>query len=187
VEAHKLLADTAYGGDDNTQYAASKGIELVSPVAGKKMDGHSADSSETTDTEEIEDFSDTTLTKGITLADFEKDENDVITSCPMGQVPETKENKKGNSLRAIFNCALCMACSCQGECPVKIKKNRATISYTTKVLRLSQRRKEQNSPRFKKLYRMRSGIEATDSQLARQLGIKRLRVKISTIWKPRYN
>jgi hypothetical protein len=39
-----------------------------------------------------------------------------------------------------FDKALCAACPRQGDCPVKCQKNRATLRYDAKALRLSRRR-----------------------------------------------
>lgn len=56
-------------------------------------------------------------------------------------------------------------------------KKRCTISYDAKSLRLAKRRKREQTTEFKELYRYRSGVEATMSDLGRVTGIKHLRVK----------
>ena len=62
-------------------------------------------------------------------------------------------------------------------CPVRRQKNRCTISYDAKSLRLARRRKQEQTPDFKERYRYRAGVEATMSDLDRVTGLKRLRVR----------
>jgi IS5 family transposase len=178
-----LTADTAYGGDENVEYAKSKGIDLISPIPGAKVDGKDAAASLTSEAESVEGSSDTednvteTGSGSFALDDFERDADDKIVSCPMGQEAQTCENRKGTGFIASFNLDRCISCPHKGKCPVKIGKRKARISYNAKNLRIAKRRKEHETPEFKKLYRKRSGIEATNSLLARKFHIKRLRVR----------
>jgi hypothetical protein len=50
------------------------------------------------------------------------------------------------------------------------------LTYTDAKVRLAKRRAFQNTKAFQDKYRKRSGIEATNSELAR-LGLKKLRVR----------
>jgi IS5 family transposase len=158
-----LLADAAYGGDGNVEHAASKGVRLVSPVPGGKAaagtDGGDKASSD------------------LTLADFGKDEQGGVVSCPEGQKADTCRNKDGEGYISSFDLEKCKACPVKDRCPVKVGKRKASITYTEKAARIADRRKAQESLDFKKLYRKRSGIEATNSELARKNGIKHLRVR----------
>ncbi|MDR1657711.1 MAG: transposase [Deltaproteobacteria bacterium] len=50
------------------------------------------------------------------------------------------------------------------------------VAYQYEQVRIDKRRAYQRTKQFKNQYRFRSGIEATNSQLAR-IGLKRLRVR----------
>ena len=65
----EMLADTAYGGDDNVQAAADRGVEVVSPVAGRTAE---------TETDPAK----------LTIDDFAHDERTgKVGACPTGRVP----------------------------------------------------------------------------------------------------
>ncbi|MDR0691280.1 MAG: transposase [Streptococcaceae bacterium] len=178
ITPDKIIADAAYGGDVNFSMAAEKGTELLSPVPGKRVNGSKAlESPEVEETEETEETEELKTNQRISLADFGKDENGNITSCPMGQETKVCKSKKGNNFICHFNCATCKACLRKDECPVKVGKFKATLRFDEKSLRAADRRIMHKSPRFKRLYRQRSGIEATNSLLARKFGLKRLRYR----------
>ncbi|MDR2339599.1 MAG: transposase [Deltaproteobacteria bacterium] len=113
----------------------------------------------------------------LTLADFKTDADDRITACPLGWKAETRENEAGTGYRAYFDREACNACPKKGKCPVKVGKFKASMGYTSKMLRVSIRRAEQETKEFKDTYRMRSGIEATNSELNSKFGIKHLRYR----------
>jgi hypothetical protein len=237
LAAKEILADTAYGSDENVEFAASQGVELVSPVPGKKTgaerkaggaenqaeseDGKAgaesdppmtADATEHTEaiesparadgaTERCEspmvgdapataeasecgqaaepfEMAGPEVKEGpIALTDFGFSDDGSMNSCPMGQKAETERNKKGNGFDAHFDREACEACPCKGNCPVVIGKKKARLSYTDKELRAARRRLYEKTQEFKDRYRYRSGIEATNSQLKRQMGLGRLRVR----------
>jgi hypothetical protein len=185
AEPKVLLADTAYGSDDNVEFAKEEGVDLVSPVPGSKGGTKESSAIETANCEadlsgkeeaEKSEVVDETR-ENLSLADFEKDENGRITKCPMGQVASTSENKAGTGNCSTFDVQKCQGCPNKGKCPVKVGKRKASITYTQKDTRIAERRRAQESSDFKKLYRKRSGVEATNSLLARKFGIKRLRVR----------
>jgi hypothetical protein len=195
------LADTLYGSDENVEYAKSQGVELISPVPGKKTNEKNTSTMESVkdndeteissvepnqtiaseDTVETEEFEGSERSaessKCFSLADFATDAEGKITNCPMGHSASTNENKKGTGFNSNFDLEKCKACPCRDGCPVRIGKRKASIGYKEKDIRIADRRKEQEQPEFKKKYRKRSGIEATNSVLARKFGIKRLRVR----------
>jgi hypothetical protein len=166
-----IVADTAYGGDENVEYAAARGIELLSPVPGNKK-GSRDDSSPVSP-----EAGETREPKDISLADFKKNEDGKIISCPSGQKAETGVNRKGTGYVSVFDFNTCLGCPRRDKCPVKIGKRKASILYNEKMLRIAERRKHQDTPEFKSMYRMRSGVEATNSVLVRKHGLKRLRVR----------
>ena len=148
----QLLADSAYGGDDNVEEAKELGVEVVSPTMG-------------------------TQSHAIGLADFVFSDSDEITTCPEGKKPlRTKTGKNGGKI-VHFDKALCDFCRRQSDCPVNRVKQSATISYDAKALRLARRRAKEKTEAFREIYRFRAGAEGTMSDLDRITGIKHLRVR----------
>jgi IS5 family transposase len=148
----ELLADTLYGSDDNVEKAKELGITVIAPVMGAKES--------------------TTA-----LADFTFSDTDQIIACPEQQAPIKSKSGKQGGTTAYFDKAICDTCRRQSECPVKRDKKSCTISYDAKSLRLSRRRKREKEEAFKEIYRYRSGIEGTMSDLDRRTGLKYLRVR----------
>lgn len=148
----QLLADAAYGGDDNVEKARKLNVEVVSPTLG-------------------------TQSQPISLTDFAFSASDEITACPAGKKPlRTKIGKNGGK-SVQFDKAVCDFCPRQSDCPVKRVKQSATISYDAKALRLARRRAQEKTEEFRELYRFRAGAEGTMSDLDRMTGIKHLRVR----------
>jgi IS5 family transposase len=180
VEITTLLADTSYGGDENVEYAKENGIELISPVPGHKVGKKDDSTLETTDgtvSETVESANSEESSKSLSLADFERDDDGRILACPMGQKADTHENKKETGFNSFFDIKTCKCCPKKDKCPVRIGKRRVSIGYSLKMSRIADRRKIQENPDFKKAYRKRSGIEATNSVLKRKFGLHRLRVR----------
>ncbi|MDR2367072.1 MAG: transposase [Deltaproteobacteria bacterium] len=197
VKPEVLTADTAYGGDANSEYAASKGIELLSPVPGNTTNrSNGKGTGKLTSDEKMSDAAQTlsfasenaawpeiyvndpddTTPVAFRLADFQSDNHGVIEGCPMGQKAETQRNPDNTGGRAYFDRNVCLRCPMCGLCPVLVSKNKAWLTYQDEQVRLDKRRTFQDSGEFRKRYRMRSGIEGTNSQLARK-GAKRLRIR----------
>ena len=147
----EVLADTAYGGDDNCEQAKALGVEVVSPVKG-------------------------TDKKGLSLADFTLSERGKITACPQGHAPMKTKHKKDN-YSAAFNSDLCTSCPCINHCPVEPGKKAHYLRYDDKAVRLSIRRSYEKTLEFQDRYRFRTGSEATNSEYDRKTGVKRLRVR----------
>jgi IS5 family transposase len=147
-----LLADTAYGGDDNVQAAAGSGVTLTAPVAGQPE------------------------RTALRLADFAADEAGRVTACPLGQAPASVR-PQGERITALFPAAVCAGCPRRPDCPVKRGKSHYRLVYTLSARRASQRRAREETAEFREAYRFRSGIEGTISQLDRRTGFKRLRVR----------
>lgn len=148
----ELLADSLYGSDENIETAREMDVEVVAPAMG-------------------------TREQAITLADFQFSEIDEMTACPVGHPPQKIKVGKKGGLTVNFAKTVCDSCPKQSDCPVKRQKNRCTISYDAKSLRLASRRKQEQTPEFKERYRYRAGVEATMSDLDRVTGLKHLRVR----------
>lgn len=125
---------------------------------------------------------------------FTFDENGLVLKCPEQHPPvdhrmRSANNKKGSSLHAIFDGDTCRACKKLNHCPVRAPNNRKCGSHprdtkgnfrleVTPQLRLrDQMYAEQQTEHWKKRYKIRSGIEATMSELKRSHGMGKLRVR----------
>ena len=148
----KILADTAYGSDDNHQKAQEQGVGLIAPVPGKEPGGE------------------------LSLADFSFSEHEKVSACPQGQVP-FKQSLNKTTRTAFFARSTCAACSKRSQCPVLEGKRGHRLRYDGKQLRNARRRAFEATPLFMELYRFRAGVEATMSQYDRKTGVKHLRVR----------
>jgi hypothetical protein len=125
---------------------------------------------------------------------FEFDPDGFVIKCPQGHCPIdyrilSANNKTGRSLHAIFDGDICRSCTVLDQCPVRAPnhrirgcKARDTVGdfrlEITPALRLrDQMYSNQQTTEWKNRYKIRSGIEATMSELKRSHGIGRLRVR----------
>ena len=125
---------------------------------------------------------------------FTFDEDGLVLKCPEQHPPvdhrmRSANNRKGRSLHAIFDGDICRACSKLNHCPVRAPNNRKSGSHprdtkgnfrleVTPQLRLrDQMYAAQQTEHWKKRYKIRSGIEATMSELKRSHGMGKLRVR----------
>jgi hypothetical protein len=194
LKPEEILADTSYGGQDNFNYAAGKDIKLVAPVPGKEgtpkvggeKNGYSADEAQEASfyqetisepeafDEETEQY-DTETTMPLRLSDFDLDDDGEIKGCPMG-VERLDLTKSGENMKVYFPRCKCAGCPRRMNCPVTLGKKQAWLCYKKDDLVSSRRRAWQKTKEFKDKYRWRSGIEGTNSFLAR-LGLKKLSVR----------
>ena len=125
---------------------------------------------------------------------FQFDAEGLVTHCPMGQHPIDHRVLSGNnstrrSLHAIFDGALCRACTMLEQCPVRAPNHRTKgcqprdtigdfrLEITPEIRLRDHMYALQQTTEWKNRYRIRSGIEATHSELKRAHGIGRLRVR----------
>jgi len=154
-----LLADTNYGRGQNIVDAAERGVDLISPSCGPKPEADEGDFI-------LDDFM------------FSPD-GQRIEHCPMGQEP-VEQGACGKDRRyARMDAKRCGRCSWKGECPAR-RSDRATIvtlRWSPSGGATSARRFRERTKEFKDVYRLRSGIEATNSEYKRPYGGGRLRVR----------
>jgi hypothetical protein len=125
---------------------------------------------------------------------FQFDSSGNITQCPMGHEPVDHRVLSGNnttrrSLHAIFNGDTCRSCKMLDQCPVRAPNHRergCQVRDTVGNFRLEisaelrlrdQMYADQQTDTWKERYKIRSGIEATNSELKRSYGIGKLRVR----------
>ena len=125
---------------------------------------------------------------------FQFDSQGLATKCPMGRAPIDHRTLSGNnttrrSLHAIFDGHLCRACTMLDQCPVRAPNHRSRgcqardavgdfrLEITPELRLRDQMHVIQQTREWKDRYRIRAGIEATNSELKRSHGIGRLRVR----------
>jgi Transposase DDE domain len=155
----ELLADTLYGGDENVQAAAARGVDLVAPVAGREPTGAS---------------------EVLTADDFAVDERTgAVDACPAGHQPSSwSRDAETATVRVDMPAAACESCPFRKQCPIhQTRDGHFTVEFTDKERRLAGRRTEEKTDVFAERYAPRSGIESTNSGLKNRLGLGRLRVR----------
>lgn len=152
LKPDQVLADSAYGSDDNLEQAQTMGVEVISPVMGTLSEGQ------------------------LSLTDFAFSDQGEVLSCPAGHQPIKTWQKKDRH-RAFFTIEQCEPCPHRDRCPSKPGKGHHYLGYYHKAFRAARRRQWQQTDAFKNRYRYRAGIEATFSALDRKTGIKHLRVR----------
>jgi hypothetical protein len=154
-----LLADTNYGRGQNIVDAAARGVDLVTPSCGPKPEAGEGDFI-------LDDF--------LFSSDGQR-----IEHCPMGQEP-VEQGPHGQGRRyARMDAKRCRRCSWPGHCPAR-RSDRATtviLTWSPSAGATSARRYRERTREFKDDYRLRSGIEATNSEYKRPYGGGRLRVR----------
>ena len=153
----EMVVDTGYAGDENVQLASKQGIDLVGPVPGCS-------------TEDDEHLN---------VDDFNIDEeSEKVVCCPAGHEPQSSEhNSDTGKTKTVMSESTCGQCEFRGQCPVKKTRGGYQLDHTAKDRRLAARRKEQATEVFRDRYKIRGGIEGTNSCLKRKTGLGRLRVR----------
>jgi hypothetical protein len=153
----ELLVDTAYASDDNVQLAEEKGIELVGPVAGCSTQNYGQ----------------------LTTDDFNIDERtEEVVCCPAGHKPQTSEHDTDTGkTKTVMAKSNCNQCEYVKQCPVRKTGDGYQLEHTAKERRLAGRRAEEATKVFRERYKVRGGIEGTNSGLKRKTGLGRLRVR----------
>jgi len=167
-----LLADTNYGRGQNIVDAADRGVDLVSPSCGPKPKTEEGDFT-------LDDF--------LFSADGQQ-----IDHCPMGQTPVEQGANGENRRYARMDAKRCGRCSWTGHCPARRSDdatdmalqsrrresaNIVTLRWSPAAGATMARRQRERTKEFKDDYRLRSGIEATNSEYKRFYGGGRLRVR----------
>ena len=166
-----MLADTAYGSDENVRLAETLNVELVSPVAGPKGEAKAAATAATADA--------APALEPLSIDDFAVDERTgQVKACPSGKIPlQVLCDAKSQTTTIAMQPEDCQACSFFAACPMQKKGAKFEMSYTDKQRRLEERRREQQTEPFQERYAKRSGMESTNSGLKRRQGLGELRIR----------
>jgi hypothetical protein len=125
---------------------------------------------------------------------FQFDSEGFVTTCPMGHAPIdhrvlSHNNTTGRSLHGIFDGDICRACNRLDQCPVRTPNHRSRgcgaretvgdfrLEITPEIRLRDHMYSLQQTDEWKDRYKIRSGIEATNSELKRCHGLGRLRVR----------
>ena len=155
----QMLVDSAYSSDANVCQAEQQGVELVGPVpAGTdpSKDIHS-----------------------LSIDDFVVDEScEVVQCCPAGHEPQSSvHDVSTGKTRTVMPATACGACEYLDECPIRKGREEFYLEHTASQRRLAGRRREEATEAFRQRYRLRAGIEGTNSGLKRRMGMGRVRVR----------
>ena len=125
---------------------------------------------------------------------FHFDAEGLVAQCPEGHKPIDHRILSGNnstrrSLHAIFDGNLCRSCTMLDRCPVRAPNHRNKgcqarntvgdfrLEITPEIRLRDHMYALQQTTEWKDRYKIRAGIEATNSELKRAHGIGRLRVR----------
>ncbi len=155
----EMFADTHYCSDENVQAATNRGVELVGPVqCGSLIDKDVV---------------------RLNVDDFDIDEQtEEVVCCPAGHKPVSSiHDKQTGKTKTVMPSSTCSQCEFRKECPVEKCRDGYCLYHTAKQRRLAGRRREENTDVFRDRYRIRGGIEGTNSGLKRKTGLGQLRVR----------
>lgn len=201
-----LLADTAYGGDDNFMKCArdsslsywgptndegttSPVIKLLNPTSGRKQAGSTSEGEQPSPGDFSVGDNKITRTKPkkdderlLTILDFQYDQtSNRLTGCPAGHELHRAHDREYEDQHVLLmlgsQLGPCQKCSSRMRCPMRYDSMLCDLRVTGKNLRLAQRRAAEDTEEFKAEYRKRGGIEATNAMLKRVTGFGRLRVR----------
>ena len=155
----EMFADTHYCSDENAQAAAERGVELVGPVQCGGLTDKDVDH--------------------LNVDDFDIDEEtEEVVCCPAGHKPASSiHDKQTGKTKTVMPSSTCSRCEFRKECPVEKWRDGYCLYHTAKQRRLAGRRREEATDVFRDRYRIRGGIEGTNSGLKRKTGLGRLRVR----------
>ena len=195
----ELVADTGYGSGANIIACHERGVELLAPVqdpsAVAKVDrflaaGTTATAAPaaaedatpmpdaTAPLAQVQAWMATQLLDGVDLAAFAFTATyDAVLGCPNDHAP-ARQQLTGKTLVATFSTEHCSDCVLAKLCPTRQladgsrQLQRSPASIATEVRQYVQR-----TAAFKEAYKIRSGIEATNSVMKRCQGMRKLRVR----------
>jgi len=157
-DAPELMhGDAGYASGNNILAVRERGTELLVPIRAKASAKH------------------------LPIAQFTfGGPEDQVVKCPAGKAPTHHTgSKNGTKVLAWFPISECHGCPLVDQCPTEKRKDYRVLSFTDADIATSLRRVEQETPEFKELHKLRSGIEATNSEFKRCHGLRKLAVRRS--------
>jgi len=155
-----MFCDTTYGATGNVIACAALGTDIQSPVGGRETAAPDP----------------ATLTAG----DFDIDlTHSRAPRCPAGhEAIEHTRDETLQTVEAVFDDSRCAQCPQRETCPTTPRDDGHRVLKTPlHQAVLERRRRYQATGEFQRNYGIRSGIEATNSELKRGHGLGKLRVR----------
>jgi hypothetical protein len=166
-----LFADGGYPSVPSALKVKEKNIDFIAPVNRSRMRDHVMGRDQ-----------------------FKFDSQGYVIKCPMGHSPIdhrilSANNTTSRSLHAIFDGDICRSCKVLDQCPVRAPNHRNRgcnhrqtvgdfrLEITSELRLRDQMFSKQQTTEWKDRYKIRSGIEATMSELKRSHGFSKLRVR----------
>jgi Transposase DDE domain/Transposase domain (DUF772) len=152
----KMHTDSGYASGANIVAAAKEhGTELLAPIGAKASEKH------------------------LPIAQFQFDAaGEKVVQCPAGQAPtEHRPSRRGTATLANFARETCVQCPLRGRCPTEERRGGRVLKFGPAEVATARRRVEQETPAFKEAHKIRSGIEATNSESKRCHGLGKPRVR----------
>ena len=167
----QLLADTAYGSDENHCHCRKEGIQRISPTAGKCPENQ-------IDLQRLT-AAGFPIAMGTNIQASGRVETcPQCVTCPAGIVPHCSHyDHDTNQIKVLQLPETCRACPINARRPQKRESCFRVVTINPQQVRLIERRRHEKTDDFKNEYRVRSGIESTNSLLKRVTGLGRLRVR----------
>ena len=158
-----MIADTNYGSTANIIECAKLGTDLQTPVSGPERKA-------------VPDPA------PLPVGAFDIDINQGRPiRCPEGHeaVEETRQENGGKvQIEAVFDGARCAQCPHRETCPTRERADGQRVLKTTlQDAVLDKWHHDAKTPEFKKRYKVRAGIEGTNSELKRGHGLGKVRVR----------
>ena len=153
AQPETLIADGAYGGEENVRLSAEKGVELVvTALTGKNPD-------------EV-------------MGDFQLTEDgETVLRCPMGHEPEKSTYHANTGMcRATFSRSCCENCPYRNKCGAKEQRKSFVVHVSAKTVNRANTLKKLSTEHYRLLARMRNAIECRPSLLRRRLDIDNIPV-----------
>lgn len=171
LKPETLFADGGYPSVPSVLKVAEQDIEFMAPVNRSRLP-------------------DDILSRDL----FKFNRDGLAVECPMGHSPIdhrmlSHNNMTGSSLHAIFDGDTCRSCTILDQCPVRAPNHRDRgcgprdtvgdfrLEITPEIRLRDHMYSIQQTPEWKDRYKIRSGIEATNSELKRSHGIGKLRIR----------
>jgi hypothetical protein len=149
----RVHADCGYGSGENFLAARELDTELLAPIGAK-------------------------ASSKLPVTDFAIDmTTGNATSCPAGRVPRKYTTTKSLRVLSWFSRSDCDACPIAAQCPTEPRRDFRVLGIADTDIATALRRVEQQTPAFKEQHKIRSGIEATNSEFKRGHGLRKLRVR----------
>lgn len=148
-----MIVDGAYGGEENVRLAAESGVELVATaLTGKDPDA--------------------------VMGEFSLSEDGMqVLTCPMGHKPEkTTFHRKSGMCRAKFSRSCCEQCPYREKCRAKEQRKSYVVHVSSKMVNRANTLKKMSTEHYRRLFRLRNGIECRPSLLRRRMDVDNMPV-----------